>query len=126
MLRDEWAFDFSASKLAEAAAAKKKRHETRVTWWTEQKTKVMAEVRSEGIEVSESVAANYANKTSDRYGPQVMVRADLQTKLTECHQKIMEHAGKVREYDGWVQILTANAEARLKLHSDDFLFFFGS
>jgi hypothetical protein len=32
----------------------------------------------------------------------------------------------VNEYEGWVQVLSANAEARLPLHADDYIFFFGT
>src|SRR5580692_4016514 len=101
MLRDEWGFDFTAARLAKAAATKKIHHEDRLKFWQDAKTKVMAEVRDSGIEVNESLANSYSNKSAG-FGPQVMVRNDLQTKLTECHSKLQEHAAKVREYDGWV------------------------
>ncbi len=124
MLRDEWGFEFSASKLAAAAADKKAHHEDRLKFWEKAKDDTMAEVRESGIEVSESLAANYSNKSSG-HGPQVMVRNDLQTRLTECHQKLSEHAHRVREYDGWIQVLKADPDKRLTLHADDYLYFFG-
>lgn len=123
MLRDKWDFEFTASKLAEAATSKKSFHELRLKFWEEAKAKVMAEVKESGIEVSESEAGT--SYSSVRVGPQVMVRNDLQYRLTECHEKIKEHHKKVNEYDGWIQVLTANAESRLKLNSDDYLYFFG-
>jgi hypothetical protein len=58
-------------------------------------------------------------------GPRVMVRADLHQKLTECHSKIQAHTQAAAEYDGWIQVLTANAESRLKLTQADWLYFFG-
>jgi hypothetical protein len=127
MKRDEWEFEYTASKIAEGAAAQKEHRLSRVAAWTEAKAKVMAEVKDSGIEVSESLAADmksYSNATTG-YGPQVMVKADLQKKLTEAHQKIATHTRAAAEYDGWIQVLRANPEARLKLTQDDWLYFFG-
>lgn len=124
MLRNEWSFEYTASKLADAAVTKRDHHKQRFNWWSKQKESVMTEVKKSGIEVSESQAVNFSSVNS-RMGPQVMVRNDLQIKLTECHEKLKEHEHKTREYDGWTQVLSANKEARLTLHHDDWLFFFG-
>lgn len=124
--RDEWEFDYLASELAEGAARQKVFRTGRVAWWKEAKDKVMAEVKESGLEVSESVAAavsNYANTSMS--GPKVMVRADLQQKLSECHTKIQSHQQAADEYDGWVQVLSAKPEARLQLTQADWLYFFG-
>lgn len=124
MQRKEWIFEYRASKVAEAAAIKREHHKQRLAWWNEQKNAVMAEVKDSGIEVSESPSASYGNTHMDR-APQVMVRNDLQIKLTECHSRIKAHDTWVREYAGWYQVLSANPEALLKLHYDDWLYFFG-
>ena len=124
--RDEWEFEYTASKLAEGAAAQKAFRLGRVAWWTDAKAKVMAEVKDTGLEVTESVAAgisNYAN--TQMVGPQITVRADLQKKLAECHSKIQIHQQAAEEYDGWVQVLGANSENRMKLTQADWLYFFG-
>ncbi len=124
--RDGWEFEYTASKLAEGAAKQKDFRLGRVAWWTEAKAKVMAEVKESGLEVSESVAASISNYASTQMaGPKVMVRADLQQKLSECHTKIQTHQQAADEYDGWVQVLAANPEARLKLTQADWLYFFG-
>ena len=122
--RDEWEFEYTASKLAEGAAKQKDFRLGRVAWWKEAQAKVMAEVKESGLEVSESVAASISNYTQ-MAGPQVMVRGDLQKKLSECHTKIQSHQQAADEYDGWVQVLSANQEARLKLTQADWLYFFG-
>ena len=57
--------------------------------------------------------------------PQITVCADLQKKLAECHSKIQSHQQAAAEYDGWVQVLTANSEGRHKLMKSDWLYFFG-
>jgi histidinol-phosphate/aromatic aminotransferase/cobyric acid decarboxylase-like protein len=125
--RDQWQFEYTASVLAEGARKQKEYRDGRVAAWTEAKKAVMDEIKESGLEVSESVAAGMTNyaKTSNDYGPQVMVRADLQRKLTECHEKIKAHQRAAEEYDGWVQVLSANPESRQKLTQADWLYFFG-
>ena len=124
MKRDEWSFDYTAAKLADAAKAKKETHEKKKTWWEGKKAEVMTRVRESGIEVRDSVAESYSS-TRGGYGPQIEVDAGMQRDLTECQNKIVEHERLVRDYDGWIQALTANPEARLSLDHDDYLFFFG-
>jgi hypothetical protein len=125
--RGEWEFDYTASKLAEGAKAQMAFRSGRAKWWSEKKADVMAEVKDSGVEVTESVAAsisNYASTTAG-FGPQVTIRQDLVKKLAECHAKIEGHQRAAAEYDGWVQVLEANPEARLKLTQSDWLYFFG-
>jgi hypothetical protein len=71
------------------------------------------------------MGSTYSNNSRGNGGPTINVRADLQTKLQECHSKIQSHQQAADEYDGWVQVLAANPEARLKLTQADWLFFFG-
>lgn len=123
--RDEWEFEYTAAKLADGALKQKEFRAGRIAWWTNAKQKLMTEVKESGIEVSESVGASLSNYTTAHQGPQVMVRADLQKKLTECHNKIQSHQQAHDEYDGWVQVLQANPESRLKLTQGDWLYFFG-
>lgn len=88
---------------------------------------VMTTIRSEGLEIDEKIALEYRSPKSrdwDR-GSQVMVRNDLQKDLTECLEKLSHHTQQVQQYDGWQQVLAANADARVKLDIDDWLFFFG-
>jgi hypothetical protein len=125
MQRDRWQFEFSAAKLQTAARAKKVHHEKRLNFWEEAKGKVMVDVKETGIEISESEAGSSYQNSSRAYEPQVMVRADLQTRLSECHGKILEHAKKVRELEGWIQFFGARPDAMLPLNADDYLFFFG-
>lgn len=125
MKRNEWEFEYTASKVAVGAEAQAMFRKSRLEWWEAQKAQVMAEVRESGIEVSESIAAGYQNFSTEMLGPQVVVRHDLQRKLTECHKKIEGHQQRLAEYDGWVQVLRANPEQRLKLTSADWLYFFG-
>lgn len=124
MNRHEWEFEYTARDLAKAAKSQQEFRLSRVSWWQGQKKKVMDEIKEAGIEVEESIGSLYSN-TSAGMGPQVVVRTDLQRKLTECHKKIEEHTKLAKDYDGWFQVLNGNPESRVKLHHDDWLFFFG-
>ncbi len=125
--RDQWEFEYTAAKLAEGAIAQREFRRGRAAWWANAKDQLMTEIRQSGLEVSESVAAGISNYTGTRMeGPQVMVRADLQKKLSECHAKIQSHQQAADEYEGWVQVLKANSENRLKLTQADWLYFFGA
>lgn len=122
MNRNDWEFEYTARFLADAAVKKKAYRQARADWWELEQKKLMVEVRESGLEISESVASQYA--TNATVEPQLSVRHDLQKKLAECHKKIREHLAAVREYDGWAQVLNANPDSRLKLKHGDWLFFF--
>jgi len=122
--RKDWEFEYTAKQLADAAAIKRDYRQSRVEWWEAKKAELMIEVKESGLEVSESVAQSYSSNAGR--GPQVLVRADLQTKLSECHERIQKHSAAVREYDGWTQVLESqNPHDKLKLKHADWLFFFG-
>lgn len=125
MNRNEWKFDYATGVLLDAASAKHAHHASRLQWWEQRKEEVMNEVRSKGLEVSEDLASLYATSAAAG-GPRITVKDDYQRKLNECHQKIKEHAQKVREYAGWEAVLESRpADERRDLHADDWLFFFG-
>jgi hypothetical protein len=124
MKRKDWTFTYTASKLAEAATAKTEKHKGKLTWWEEKKAETLKKVAESGIEVKDSVASSYSN-TKGGFGPEIVIDRTLQRDLTECQEKIMEHHNLVEQYDGWVQVLSANPEARLELNQDDYLFFYG-
>lgn len=124
--RDEWEFEYTASKLAEGAQAQKEFRQSRVQWWTDTYNKVMAEIKEAGILVTELSAvgsSSYANTKA--IAPSASIDQRLQAKLTEAHTKIQQHQQAVAEYDGWIQVLSANPESRLKLTQADWLYFFG-
>ena len=124
--REKWEFEYSGTELGAAAQKQLDFRLGRVAWWREAKEKVMAEIKESGIEVSESVAAELANySTKSLRGPQVMVRADLQDKLAECHGKIQTHQRAADEYAAWVAALIVHPEMRHRLTFADFQYFFG-
>lgn len=125
--RGEWEFEYTAKNLAAAAATQRDYRQSRVDVWTKQKDDLMAKVRSDGISVSESVADKMSAYSSNlsANGPQIPIDPQMQRQLTECHAKIQAHRLALAEYDGWVQVLEANPESRLKLTQADWLYFFG-
>ena len=127
MLRKDWCFDYTASRLSEAATKKQVFHQERLDWWKAKRIEVMNTIRSEGLEIDEKIVLEFRSPKSrdwDR-GSQVMVRNDLQNDLSECLEKLSHHTQQVQQYDGWQQVLAASPEARVKLDIEDWLFFFG-
>ncbi len=126
MNRDEWTFPYTADKLLDAATAKKTFHEGRLTWWSDKQKEVEGTIRSEGIEIDESVAASsYASNSTFNRGAQVNIRTDLVRDLQECVGKTQEHRGKIKDYEAWTQVLASQGQVTFDLHQDDWLFFFG-
>ena len=126
MLRKDWGFDYTATKLAEAAATKMVFHQERLDWWKTKRQEVMSTIRSEGLEIDEKLVMEFRSPKArdwDR-SAQVLIRNDLQTDLSECLEKLSHHTQQVQQYDGWQQVLAANPEARVKLDIEDWLFFF--
>jgi len=126
MLRNDWGFDYTANKLAEAAATKMVFHQERLDWWKTKRQEVMGTIRSEGLEIDEKLVMEFRSPKArdwDR-SAQVMIRNDLQADLSECLEKLSHHTQQVQQYDGWQQVLAANPEARVKLDIEDWLFFF--
>jgi hypothetical protein len=126
MLRQDWGFEYTASKLADAAATKKCFHQDRLEWWKKKRLEVMNTIRAEGLEIDERIVMEYRSPKSRDWerGTQVMVRNDLQADLQECQEKLGFHTKHLEQYDGWNQVLAANPESRIKLDHDDWLFFF--
>lgn len=129
MQRDDWKFAYTAGDLATAADTKKQHHAERLDWWQAKQKEVIEMVKANGLEVSESLATQYNDPkqfvgSAALRGAQLIVKNDYQQQLNECHQKIGQHSGKVKEYDGWVQVLRANPSERVQLDIDDWLFFF--
>jgi hypothetical protein len=126
MNRGLWEFEYTASRLAEAATAQREYRKSRVAVWEGKKEEVMRKIKDSGLTVHEGVAAQLSGySNSVRGGAAVMVDPTLQTDLSECVSKIQEHQKAATEYDGWIQMLSANPEARLKLKYHDWMFFFG-
>jgi hypothetical protein len=124
--RQDWEFEYSAADLVAAADKQCAFRLERVKWWELKKAEVMAEIKDSGIEVSESVAAGspgYGSKML--HGPRVMVRNDLQEKLSECHDKIQHHQHAADEYQAWADLLNKHSSERLKLTQSDWTYFFG-
>ncbi len=122
--RVAWEFECPSHRVLEGAIRQKTFRLSRVEWWKEAKEKVMAEIRENGIEINESIAAVRNYSTPLEFTPQINVRDHLQKQLLECHKKIQAHQDAADEYEGWIQVLRANPGQRLKLTQADWLYFF--
>lgn len=123
--RYEWKFAYSADKLTEAARKKAAHHHTRLEWWTEKQKQVMEKIKAEGLEIDESLVAEYATRFSNLgRGPTVQVREDLLRDLHECVSKTASHRNKERDYEAWVEILSSQGSTTFELNQADWLFFF--
>ncbi len=60
MLRQDWGFDYTATKLAEAADQKKAFHQERLEWWKAKRLEVMTTIRAEGLEIDEKIVLSSA------------------------------------------------------------------
>ena len=123
MQRHQWTFSYPADTLLKAATTKHEFHDQRLGWWTTKKSEVLDKIRAEGLEIDESVAVGYSNKSGRETS--VNVRIDLLRDMNECAQKIVEHTAKVKDYDAWIQVLTSQGQTYFSLHQEDWLFFFG-
>lgn len=128
MLRDEWKFEYNAERLCEAAMAKHAFHRERVEWWKSKKEQIVKTIRSEGLEIDEKLVMEHQSLKSRDWqnATRVTVRDDLRANLSECLQKLAHHTERANTFDGWSQVLRAHPSARLELHHQDWLFFFGS
>jgi hypothetical protein len=108
MLIQDWDFDHTATKLADAADQEKAFHQQRLDWWKAKRIEVMTTIRSDGLEIDEKMALEYRNSKQRDWnqGSQVMVRNDLQRELSECLEKLRHHTKQLQQYDGGQQVLT--------------------
>lgn len=126
MQRDKWEFSYGADKLLDAATAKQNHHATRLQWWEKQKEEVITKIKAEGLEIDESMAAEFSNKVSSyARHTTVQVRDDLLRDLNECVNKVKEHSVKIEGYSAWIQVLASQGSASFPLNQDDWLYFFG-
>lgn len=131
MKREEWTFEYTAARLADAAASQAAFRRDRFVFWRAKKEEVMQKIKDSGLTVHEDIALGLMDKTyvasatSLRGGAQVLVDPTLQKDLTECVSKMQHHSERARQYEGWEQVLRGNAEARVLLDHDDWMYFFG-
>ena len=127
MLRDQWKFRYTARQLAEAAKSKISFHQGRFDYWDARRKEVIDQIKADGIEVNEKSVLQFATpKMRDfQQGGDIMIRNDLRKSLAESYDKLAYHIGRRDTYDGWQQVLGANADDTIELDIDDWLFFFG-
>jgi len=128
MLRNEWKFDYTAARIAEAAVVKIAYHKERLAYWKAKREEVLQTIRSEGIEIDEKIVLAFRNPKARDWerGGQVVIRNDLQKDLQEVYDKLAEHTAQLASFDAWQHVLAAHPEDRLQLDAEDWQFFFSS
>ena len=126
--RTAWKFSYNADQLTTAAKTKFDYHSARLVWWQQKQQETIAKIKSEGVKVDESIVeeltkTGYSTSNIGR-GPQVQIRNDLLADLNECAHKVEEHRRKIKDYEGWVEILASQGQLTLALDQEDWLFFF--
>jgi hypothetical protein len=126
MKRNDWTFDHTAARLAEAAEAKVKHHEARLAFWHDSRASVLAAIRTDGIEIDEKIVMGFQTPKAQDWqrANRVSIRDDLRAQLDECHDKLRWHTEHLEQFKGWLALLNANPEARLPLDGEDWRYFF--
>lgn len=130
MNRSIWKFPYTAGALLAAVEAKLEFHKSRLQVWTIKRDETKAKIKEHGIDFDESLAdqmQSYSNSFAGRGN--IKIDTKLSADFFECKSKVDEHTGKVKEYEGWVQVLAVSSKVNpmpvFELHQDDWLFFFG-
>ena len=128
MKRNDWTFDYTAARLAEAAQAKIAHNEARLAFWRGKREEVLGRIRTEGIEIDEKIVLGYQTPKAQDWerANRITIRDDLRTQLDECHGKLRSHTDLAGQYKGWLALLGANSEVRVPLDVEDWQFFFGT
>ncbi len=121
-----WQFSYTVAQVLAGAQVKLEWHKGREAHWSKTKEEVIVKIKDEGLEIDESLAGSGSNVNYGRR-TEINVRNDLMRDLHESDGKVKEHAAKVQEYGGWVQVLEAQKPAdTLQLTQADWLYFFHS
>ena len=124
MKRNEWSFQFAASKVLEAAQNKREEHQKKFVWWENKLEESKSKAKDGGIVIQSSLASSYSN-TKSGFGPQVSLDPEIQKHLSEAFNKVQEHNAKVKEYQSWIIVLGSCSPSEvLELNQDDYLYFF--
>lgn len=126
--RHEWKVQYTGAKLASAAAEKKAFHEGRHTWWVEKRQETISKIRSEGINITDSIVDELGKSYSSNVShakPTIQIDAALQAHLMESHGKMKSHESLIKDYDSWAQMMGAHPDAVFELHQEDWVYFFG-
>lgn len=126
MLREEWKFSYETKHIVAATREKVLYHNGRLRFWETKKEEVMAQIKSTGLEIKESLAGGVHSNVARGYDTQVVIDATMQRDLDECAGKIREHRRVVTQYQNWLDVLEPQPQgALLELDYNDYLFFFG-
>lgn len=123
-LSQSWKFPYAAGTVLQGARERLAHHQGRLDWWEAKKAEVLDNIRKEGLEIDESLAAGFANTKSYNRDTTVLIRNDLQRDLSEAASKVREHRGLRDDYQHWITVLEGqNPSMTLELDFMDYLYF---
>ena len=124
--RSLWKFQYTVAELLKATSDKVDHHTNRLKWWSDKRNQVIEEIKNKGLEIDDSLVADTSFTSNYARQPQIMIKDKYARDLSEANQKITEHSNKIKDYAGWVEVLSSQSSTKAyELHQDDWLYFFG-
>jgi len=132
MKRNTWKFTYAGKALAVASKLKLNYHQSRLTFWEKRQKEVEEQIQKDGVKIDKSQLLRMANNAAQGFSasntysrqPTVEINEEMLKDLNECLDKVRSHRQYFDDYSGWLQLFNAQPEAELKLHHDDYLYFF--
>lgn len=130
MIREDWKVQKPAKELLDAAVFKTGFHEGRITFWRGKKDELIVKLKSEGINVTESLveemgkASYISTRAYGHNGPNVQIDQGMLAQINEAQGKVTKHEELLSEYRTWSEMLK-DTNKTFELDYDDWKFFFG-
>lgn len=115
-LRNEWTFQYPANIVAGAAADRARYHDSKQTWWEDERERVLVELKESGLEVT-----GYEVTGGMRHD--VQFDPKLTKRLSETTAKIDGHRRDAEKYRMFAEVLGDQGDDLLGLHPDDVHYF---
>ena len=126
--RPDWTFEYPAIELIRALQGQLTFRKERVDFWKAESERLMGEIKTSGLEFSESVdvaLSAYLSNNAPKSGPQLKINDELKDKYVESQNKIKEHGEMIKIIESWLNILVQEDDNRMfPLKFDDWEFFF--
>jgi len=122
--RSSWLFQYQVHTLLAAVQSRLAHHQSRLESWKRQREDAITKLRTAGFEIRDHTSYESISNTLSEHGVQVVVDRALQERAAECSRKVLEHQGKVDEFERWLAVLASQPAAQsYDLTMDDALYF---
>jgi len=120
-LRDVWVFHVSTEDVVAAAKARTAFHAGRRQHWSDERDRIEALLRTEGIQFHQTVRAGHMSSTG--YGQAATFDNQLMRQHQEAQERIDFHETAREKMAGYAHALSRVSGQSLELTVDDFLYF---